>query len=115
MGAYMLVAFIIGFWCIWSANRDVNSLLESLWLTLLAIVIRALMEWSGVPEFDTVTLAQWGVLFVFTVVIMELVNRYSRNMGINMSLALIGAFGWFFLARYIFSEEGRAWVSGFIA
>lgn len=115
MGAYMLVAFIIGFWCIWSANRDVNSLIEGLVITIGAIIIRALMEWSGVPEFDQVTLAQWGILYVFTVVVLELVNRYSRNMGINMTLALIGAFGWFFLARYVFSEEGQRWVAGFLA
>lgn len=29
-GAFMLIAFILGFWCIWSANREVNSIGEAL-------------------------------------------------------------------------------------
>lgn len=115
MGSYMLVAFIIGFWCIWSANRDVNSLMESLVLTIIAIILRALMEWSGIPDFDNVTMAQWGILFAFTAAVLEAVNRYSRSMGINMTLAVCGAVGWFFLAQYIFGEEGVKWVSGFFA
>lgn len=50
-GAFMLTAFVLGFWCIWSANRDVNSIMESFGITIVAIVAKSLMEWSGPPHF----------------------------------------------------------------
>ena len=34
----MLEAFVLGFWIIWSSNRDIYALSESLWFTLLAAV-----------------------------------------------------------------------------
>lgn len=114
MGVYMLLAFILGFWCIWSANRDVNSLMESLVFIIIAIIVKALMEWSGVPSFDNVLMAQWGILYLFCVAVLEAVQRFSRSMGINMGLALAGAFGWFFLAQYVFSEAGTEWVTGLV-
>lgn len=107
-GSYMLVAFILGFWCIWSANRDVNAVGEALGFTLMAIVIKALMEWKGMPNFDSATLAAWGLLFVYTVVILELVERFSTSMVMNMTISVCGAVGWFFLAQYAFSEAGMA-------
>lgn len=113
-GSFMLAAFVIGFWCIWSANRDVNSLMESLGLTLIAIIARSLMEWSGMPQIDSVFLASWGILFVFNVVLLEVIDRYASSMGINMTLAVAGSVGWFFLAQYIFSEKGAAMVAGWV-
>lgn len=113
-GSFMLAAFVIGFWCIWSANRDINSLMESLGLTLIAIIARSLMEWSGMPQIDSVFLASWGILFVFNVVLLEVIDRYASSMGINMTLAVAGSVGWFFLAQYIFSEKGAAMVAGWV-
>lgn len=52
MGMYMLMAFALGFWCIWSSNRDVKSLIESLVFTILAIIVKAVMTWSGFPEVN---------------------------------------------------------------
>ncbi|XXQ69387.1 phosphate transporter [Neisseriaceae bacterium B1] len=115
MGAYMLIAFILGFWCIWSANRDVNSLGEALGFTILSIIIKSVMEWSGMPEFDAVLLTTWGILFVFVVIVLELIDRFSNSMGANMTIAVTGAIGWFFLARYLFSEAGIEKVAGWVA
>lgn len=59
-GSYMLIAFAVGFWGIWSANRDMKSLSESLVIIIIAIATKALMEWSGMPEFDSQLLTIWG-------------------------------------------------------
>ena len=115
IGAYMLIAFILGFWCIWSSNRDVNSLGEALGFTVLAIIIKALMEWSGMPNFDKQLMATWGILFVYVVIVLELVERFSGTMALNMTIAVLGAGGWFGLARWLFSEEGAAKVASWIA
>lgn len=115
MGSYMLIAFILGFWCIWSANRDVNSLGEALGFTILSIVIKSVMEWSGMPEFDTPMMAVWGILFVFVVIVLELIDRFSSSMAANMTIAVSGAIGWFFLARYFFSEAGMEKVTGWVS
>ena len=111
----MLSAFILGFWCIWSANRDINSIGESLGFTILAIIIKAFMEWSGVPDFNELLLATWGILFVFVVIVLEMVERLSESMAINMTISIVGAGGWFMLARWLFSEEGAAKVASWIA
>ncbi|MDO4433288.1 MAG: phosphate transporter [Alysiella sp.] len=115
MGAYMLIAFILGFWCIWSANREVNSLWEALIFTLLAITIKSLMEWSGVPVLTSHIMVAWGTLFIFIVIILELVDRFSHSMAYNMILAVIGAVGWFFLAQYLFSKEGMDRIAHLLA
>ena len=70
-GSFLLIAFILGFWCIWSASRDVNSLGEALGFTVLAMVIKATMEWSGMPDLDAQLLTTWGILYLFTVVVLE--------------------------------------------
>lgn len=115
MGSYMLVAFILGFWCIWSANRDVNSVGEALGFTILSIVIKSVMEWSGMPNFDTHLIATWGILFVFVVIVLEMIDRFSSSMAANMTIAIAGALGWFFLAQYLFSEAGAAKVASWIS
>ena len=114
-GSYMLIAFILGLWCIWSANRDVNSLGESLGFTLMAIVIKSLMEWSGVPNFDNLAMAQWGILFVYVVVCLELTDRFSSSMALNMTIAVASALGYFFLGQYVFSAAGAAMVNGWLS
>lgn len=113
-GAFLLAAFVLGFWCIWSANRDINSLMESLGITIVAIIAKALMEWSGVPNFTPTLLATWGILFVFKVVVLEILDRYSSSMGVNMAIAVASAAGWFFLAQYLFSKEGVDLISGLV-
>lgn len=113
MDAYMFIAFILGFWCIWSANRDVSSLIEALVFTILSIVIKSLMEWSGMPNFDTPLLVTWGILFIFVMVVLELID-FSSNMAMNMTIAVGGAVGWFVLARYLFSAEGMAKVASWL-
>lgn len=113
-GTYLLIAFVIGFWGIWSASREPNSLMEGLTITIIAIVAKAIMEWSGIPEINNVMLASWGILWVCTVVILELVGRYSVSTGVNLTISVGGAVAWFFLAQYIFGPEGVKMVQGWV-
>ncbi|MDK4684745.1 phosphate transporter [Kingella negevensis] len=113
-GAFMLIAFILGFWCIWSANREVNSIGEALGFTLLAIILKGLMEWSGMPHFDKTLMAIWGILFVFTVIVFELVERLSSNISANMGVALVGAGGWFGIAKWAFSTAGMTKIASWV-
>ena len=114
-GPYMLIAFAVGFWGIWSANRDMKSLSESLIIIIIAIATKSLMEWSGMPEFDSQLLTIWGLLYVYLVVIFELVNRFSGSMAANLITSVGGAIGYFGLSRYLFSEAGMAMVKGWLA
>ena len=111
----MLIAFAVGFWGIWSANRDMKSLSESLVIIIIAIATKALMEWSGMPEFDSQLLTIWGLLYVYLVVIFELVNRFSGSMAANLIISVGGAIGYFGLSRYLFSEAGMAMVKGWVS
>ena len=113
-GSFLLMAFVIGFWCIWSSNREPNSLLEGLTLTIIAIIDKATMEWSGMPNFTPQLLTTWGVLYVFTVAVLEIITRYSVSMGVNLAIAVGGAVGWFFLAQYLFSKPGMDFIAGFV-
>ena len=94
-GPYLLIAFAVGFWGIWSANRDMTPLSESLVIIIIAIATKALMEWSGMPEFDSQLLTIWGLLYVYLVVIFELVNRFSGSMAANLIISVGGAIGYF--------------------
>ena len=87
-GTYMLTAFILGFWCIWSANRDVKSLAEALVFIVITLVAKALMEWSGMPNLDGLFWITWGVLFIYVAVVLEAVERFSSSMGVNMTIAI---------------------------
>lgn len=113
-GSFMIMAFIMGFWCIWSANRDVNSLLEGIGFTILAIIIRAIMEWSGAPQIDTLFLATWGIIWIYNVFLLEMVERFSNSMGVNLTIAVVGSVLWFVLAQYLFSPDGAKFVAGFV-
>lgn len=114
-GTYMLTAFILGFWCIWSANRDVKSLAEALVFIVITLVAKALMEWSGMPNLDGLFWITWGVLFIYVTVVLEAVERFSSSMGVNMTIAIGGAIGWYFLAQYVFSESGSTYLASFLS
>lgn len=114
-GAFMISAFILGFWCIWSANRDINSLLESFVLIIIALITKSMMEWSGPPQLDSAAMMVWGILFVYAVITLELIDRLSNNMSMNLIIAIASALGWFFLEQWLFSPEGAAKVASWVA
>ena len=52
----MLEAFILGFWTIWSSNRDIYALTESLGFMILVVLLRTAIAFQ-LPHIDL----SWGI------------------------------------------------------
>lgn len=52
----MLEAFILGFWTIWSSNRDIYALTESLGFMILVVLLRTAIAFQ-LPHIDL----GWGI------------------------------------------------------
>jgi len=63
----MLMAFVLGFWCLWMGEREPSVLLEGLFFAIIAIVGNGFMQWK-VPDPDTVWALQWGLVWVWAAV-----------------------------------------------
>ena len=74
----MLMAFVLGFWCLWMGEREPSVLLEGLFFAIIAIVGNGFMQWK-VPDPDTVWALQWGLVWVWAAVMMYLVDGDSRG------------------------------------
>ncbi len=60
----MLEAFVLGFWIIWSSDREVYPLSESLWFTLIAVILRQLTAFD-LPIIDTYWMIFNGIIWAF--------------------------------------------------
>lgn len=60
----MLEAFVLGFWIIWSSDREVYPLSESLWFTLIAVILRQLTAFD-LPIIDTYWMIFNGIVWAF--------------------------------------------------
>ncbi len=96
----MLESFVLGFWMIWSSNRDIHALSESLGFILLTIIIRGFMTMS-MPVADNVWVAAIIVQWVYVAVIFGIVNRFSESFTGTMVLAAAGAMGFFWLGNNV--------------
>ena len=94
----MLEAFILGFWAVWSADRDIFALTESLMFVVLVALMRVVMNWE-LPVIDAVWLASYGLLWVYVAVLFWLINRLAQSFVVTLTLATLGAIGYFLLAQ----------------
>lgn len=106
MGAYMITAFLLGLWCMHSFARSINSIVESLILTIIAIIVKTIMERSSFPAIDEIFISICLILFIYTAIVLKIIQIFSGNSFANMLISIGGAIGWFFLASYVFSDEG---------
>lgn len=67
----MLEAFVLGFWIIWSSDREVYPLSESLWFTLIAVILRQLTAFD-LPIIDTYWMIFNGIVWAFAGLIFPL-------------------------------------------
>lgn len=102
----MLEAFVLGFWMIWSSNRDIYALSESLWFTLLAVVLRQLTDFS-MPAVNQQWMMSNGVLWLYVAAVFYLVNRLSNSFMTTMLMAAAASIGYYLLAAHL-----PDWVSG---
>lgn len=92
----MLEAFVLGFWAVWSSDRDIYALTESLSFMILVIIIRGFMAFA-LPEVNMV----WGVAmliqWIYVAVVLTVVNRVSAGFAVTLLLAALSAVGFYWL------------------
>lgn len=105
----MLEAFILGFWLIWSANRDIYALSESLWFTIIAAFLRQLTTFE-MPLIDGYWAAFNGSLWAYVALIFVIVNRFSNNFMATMLMAALASVGYFQMVQHL-----PGWLNGWMA
>ena len=83
----MLEAFVLGFWIIWSSDREVYPLSESLWFTLIAVILRQLTAFD-LPIIDTYWMIFNGIVWAFAGLIFSIVGRIDSNFFISCVLVM---------------------------
>lgn len=92
----MLEVFVLGFWLIWSSERDMSALMESFSFTGLAILIRSMMAFEA-PDVNQIFFADMALQWAFVAFVMWAVNRFSTNFSTTLFYTLIGAGGYYWL------------------
>lgn len=93
----MLEAFVLAFWLIWSSERDMNILMESLVFMLLVMIMRGLISFQT-PEINNLWFASMGVQWGYVAFVFWLVNRFSTGFATTLLYAAAGAGGYYWLA-----------------
>jgi hypothetical protein len=93
----MLEAFVLAFWLIWSSERDMNILMESLVFMLLVMIMRGLISFQA-PEINNLWFASMGVQWGYVAFVFWLVNRFSTGFATTLLYAAAGAGGYYWLA-----------------
>lgn len=93
----MLEAFVLAFWLIWSSERDMNILMESLVFMFLVMIMRGLISFQA-PEINNLWFASMGVQWGYVAFVFWLVNRFSTGFATTLLYAAAGAGGYYWLA-----------------
>lgn len=94
----MLEAFVLGFWLVWSSDREIYPLSESLWFTIIAAFLRQLTTFE-MPVVDSRWVAFNSILWLAVAVVFILVNRFSRGFMYTLLLACLAGVGYFQLVQ----------------
>lgn len=105
----MLEAFILGFWLVWSSDRDIYPISESLWFIIIAVIVRQLMAFS-MPDIDAHWAAFNSALWAYVALVFFIVNRFSTSFMATMLMAAVAGVGYFYLI-----ENLHPWVDGWLA
>ena len=74
----MLEAFILGFWTIWSSNRDIYALTESLGFMILVVLLRTAIAFQ-LPHIDLSWGISMGLLWAYVGLSFWVVNRFATS------------------------------------
>ena len=96
----MLESFILGFWAIWSADRDMYALSESLAFIILVVILRSFMVFA-LPEIDAQGAAGMAVLWVYVAIVFGVVNRFASGFVATLVLAAVGGMGYYWLSENV--------------
>ena len=106
----MLEAFVLGFWMIWSADRDIYALSESLGFIVIAVIIRGFMAMT-LPARKGVWVAEVAVQWIYVALVLTAVNRLSNSFATTLFLAALGSMGFYWLSQ---PENMKSLLSPFI-
>lgn len=95
----MLEAFILGFWLIWSAERDIMATMESLVFMLVVVIMRGLVDFQA-PQVDNLWLTSMGMQWVYVGIIFWMVNRFAGSFVATLLYAAAGAGGFYWLSLH---------------
>ncbi|OSI12001.1 diguanylate cyclase [Neisseria canis] len=95
----MLEVFVLGFWLIWSSERDISAVMEGLAFTGLAVLIRSIMVFSP-PEINQLFFMTMAIEWAFVSLLMWAVNRYSTTFISTLLFALIGSASYYWLTQH---------------
>ncbi|QEY23612.1 multidrug transporter MatE [Neisseria animalis] len=101
----MLAAFVLGFWLVWSANREIYPLSEGLWFTIIAAFLRQLAEFD-MPLIDGYWAAFNGTVWMYTAAVLVIANRFGSNFATVSLMAAAAGIGYFQLILHLPSWLG---------
>ncbi|ASP16468.1 diguanylate cyclase [Neisseria sp. 23W00296] len=107
----MLEAFVLGFWMIWSADRDIYALSESLGFMIIAVIIRGFMSMT-LPAMDGIWVAEIGVQWIYVALVLTAVNRLSNSFASTLAISVIGSLGFYWLSQ---PEHMKSILSPFVS
>lgn len=105
----MLEAFILGFWTIWSSNRDIYALTESLGFMILVVLLRTAIAFQ-LPHIDLGWGISMGLLWAYVGLSFWVVNRFATSFMTTLGFAMVSAIGYFQLSVHV-----ETWVAGWLA
>ena len=103
-------ALVLGFWMIWSAERDIYALSESLGFIVIAVIIRSFMVMT-LPAMNGVWVAEIVVQWIYVALVLTAVNRLSNSFATTLFLAAAGSMGFYWLSQ---PENMKSLLSPFI-
>lgn len=101
----MVQAFLLGFWTIWSYDRDVHAISESLSFMIIAVLISIGMNFS-MPMINGEWVLIMSILWMYVALVLTLVNRYSNSFVTTMAVACAASVGF-----YQLSERLPGWLA----
>ena len=105
----MLEAFVLAFWLIWSSERDMSILTESLVFMLVVMVMRSLINFHA-PEINNLWFASMGLQWAYVAFVFWLVNRFSTGFSTTLLYSAAGAGGYYWLAM-----NASQWVQPYVS
>lgn len=95
----MLEAFLLGCWLMWSSDREILPMSESLWFTLICVFLRALTTFE-LPIID----GSWawfnGLLWLYAVIVFFIITR-SNGFIMSLVIATLASIGYFQMMEHL--------------
>ncbi|EGV34994.1 hypothetical protein [Neisseria weaveri] len=105
----MLSAFILGFWVLWSDERDVNIFYESLMFILVNVLLTSALEFHF-PAFSLLWALETALLWCYVIAALMLIQKLSVNFMITIAMSIAIAVGYYHLAG-----QADIWVASWLA